>query len=100
MSAASPWKGRSPDMAKELAPIDISHVPELLRVAEDVRATNTPRVLRRNDEDIAMVVPLAPRSSAIRPASSNVAKALAAGYQAVPRLPQSLSVEEMVQIAS
>jgi hypothetical protein len=46
-------------MAKELAPIDISNVPELLRLAEEVRTTNTPRVLRRNDEDIAVVMPIA-----------------------------------------
>ena len=46
-------------MAKELAPIDISKLPELLRLAEEVRAANTPRVLRCNDEDVAILMPLA-----------------------------------------
>jgi hypothetical protein len=55
-------------MAKELVPIDISHFPDLVRLAEEVRATKVPRVLRRNDEDIAVMVPLAPRRHAtIRP---------------------------------
>lgn len=45
-------------MARELAGIDVSDSPELLRLAEEVRATGTPRVLRRNHEDIAVVTPL------------------------------------------
>ncbi|MPZ13626.1 MAG: hypothetical protein GEU73_04250 [Chloroflexi bacterium] len=51
-------------MAKELAPIDISHFPDLVRLAEEVRTTKIPRVLRRNDEDIAVMVPLVPRRRA------------------------------------
>lgn len=46
-------------MASEYAPIDISHTPELLKLAEEVQKTNRPRVLRRADEDIAVITPIA-----------------------------------------
>jgi hypothetical protein len=37
--------------------LDISDAPELIRVAEEVRASNTPCVLTRGDEEIAVVIP-------------------------------------------
>ena len=40
-------------------PIDISNHPDILRLAEEVRATRAPRVLKRNRESIAVVMPLA-----------------------------------------
>jgi len=46
-------------MAHERETIDITHNPDLVRLAETVRASNTPAVLRRDDEDIAVVMPLA-----------------------------------------
>ncbi len=48
-------------MAQERDILDITHNPELLRVAEEVRRSNTPRVLRVADEDVAVVVPVADR---------------------------------------
>jgi hypothetical protein len=45
-------------MVKERKAVDISHLPELLRLAEKVQATNEPYVLRREGEEIAAVVPL------------------------------------------
>lgn len=39
-------------------PVDISNVPELVRLAEDVRTTRQPRVLRRANEDLAVLAPL------------------------------------------
>jgi len=52
-------------MAKELKAIDISNVPELLRIAEEVRASNEPRILRRENEDLAILTPTKrPRRSA------------------------------------
>lgn len=47
-------------MRGNLKPLDISHVPELLRIVEEVRATNEPRVLRRDGEDLAVLVPSSP----------------------------------------
>ncbi len=44
-------------MAKELKCIDIGHVPELVRIVEEVQAANEPRVLRRNSEDVAILLP-------------------------------------------
>jgi hypothetical protein len=44
-------------MASELQPIDISRMPELAQLAEEVHATRTPRVLRRGDQDLALLVP-------------------------------------------
>lgn len=47
-------------MSKEIQPINVSDVPELLRIAEEVRASGRPRLLRRDDEDLAMLVPAPP----------------------------------------
>ena len=46
-------------MTNELAPIDISNVPDLMRLAEEVAASGKPRVLRREDVDIAILMPVA-----------------------------------------
>ena len=47
-------------MAHELAPIDISqaNAPSLAEVVEEVRRTNRPAVLRRADEDVAIISPV------------------------------------------
>lgn len=45
-------------MAKALRTIDITNSPELLRLAEDVRTSNEPRLLRRDSEDVAIVHPV------------------------------------------
>jgi hypothetical protein len=49
-------------MARELKAIDISNSPDLLKLAEEVQASETPYLLRRDGEDIAMLVP-APAAS-------------------------------------
>ncbi len=45
-------------MTSNYASIDISADPALLALAEDVRRTNRPRVLRRENEDIAVITPV------------------------------------------
>ena len=45
-------------MAKESKTIDVSNMPEALKIAEEVSATNEPRILRRNSEELAVVMPL------------------------------------------
>lgn len=45
-------------MAERHKSIDISDVPEILRLAEEVRRAGEPRVLQKDGEDLAMVVPL------------------------------------------
>jgi len=52
-------------MAEQPKAIDISDVPDILRLAEEVRRAGEPRVLRRDGEDLAMVVPL-PRAKKSR----------------------------------
>lgn len=45
-------------MAKELMPVDITDTPNLLRLAEEVRRSGQPRLLRRADEDLAVLTPV------------------------------------------
>jgi hypothetical protein len=49
-------------MAKEKAPkrIDISRMPELLTLAQEVQNTNEPRILQQEREDLAMLTPIKP----------------------------------------
>ena len=49
-------------MAKEKEPkrIDISRIPELLSIAQEVRSTNESAVLQQDSEDLAMLTPIQP----------------------------------------
>jgi hypothetical protein len=49
-------------MAKEKEPkrIDISGIPELLSIAQEVRNTNEPHILQQEREDLAMLTPITP----------------------------------------
>lgn len=38
-------------------PIDITNIPELVRIAEEVEATKTPRELKRENKTVAVIVP-------------------------------------------
>jgi hypothetical protein len=49
-------------MAQEREILDITDNPDLLRIAEEVRRSKTPRVLRAGDEDVAVVMPVADRT--------------------------------------
>ena len=44
--------------APEQEPLDITDLPELSRLADEVQATRRPRVWRRANKDVAMLVPL------------------------------------------
>lgn len=50
-------------MAKEKAPkrIDISRMPELLHLAQEVRSTNESAVLQQESEDLAILSPVTPK---------------------------------------
>ena len=50
-------------MSRDITPIDVGGLPELLRIAREVRRTNEPRMLRHRGEDIAVLAPVpgAPR---------------------------------------
>jgi hypothetical protein len=42
-----------------LIPFDINKLPDLISIAEKVRATRTPLILKHNSESIAVIMPLA-----------------------------------------
>ena len=44
-------------------PIDITTIPELVRIAEEVAATKTPRELKRENKTVAVIMP-APKATA------------------------------------
>jgi hypothetical protein len=50
----------SRDMNRHFTTIDISTLKpsDLLRIAEEVKATKTPRILRRDSEPVAMLMPV------------------------------------------
>src|SRR3712207_232677 len=48
-------------MASELNPIDISTIPELARLVDEVRTTGKPRRLQRDAMDVAILSPTRPR---------------------------------------
>src|SRR6266436_7115780 len=45
-------------MAADISPVEISNNPELLRLAEEVKATNKPRLLKRNNTPLAILSPI------------------------------------------
>ena len=45
-------------MAKERKPVDVSRVPELLRLAREVRDSGESRVLAHDDEELAILSPV------------------------------------------
>jgi hypothetical protein len=45
-------------MPSEARALDISNTPDLLRLAEEVRETNEPRLLTRNGEELAVIMPI------------------------------------------
>lgn len=47
-------------MERKLKRIDVSGVPALLNIAEEVRDTGEPRLLKRDGEDLAIVMPVKP----------------------------------------
>lgn len=51
-------------MLKETTPVDISNLPELLKLAEEVQTSRTPRLLKRGEDEIAVLSPVEP---AVRP---------------------------------
>jgi hypothetical protein len=45
-------------MAKEPRHIDISGIPELLKLVHEVRQTNEPMILQEEHEDVALLMPI------------------------------------------
>ena len=64
-------------MAREQKAVDISGMPELVRIVEAVRSSRQPQVLRRDNEDVALVVPLPARRKRRRGTAADHAAVLA-----------------------
>ena len=47
---------------KDLKQIDISRMPELLYLAHEVRSTNEPAVLQQENEELALLSPVRPKT--------------------------------------
>src|SRR6266702_3536225 len=46
-----------PTMSRSLTPIEISSIPDLVRLVEEVQATQTPRELQRDQKTVAVLMP-------------------------------------------
>ena len=46
-------------MAEDHQTMDISNNPDLLRLVEEVRRSNSPLILRQDDREIAVILPIA-----------------------------------------
>jgi hypothetical protein len=44
-------------MSRHIIPIDASNLPDLLKVAEEVNTTKTPRLIKRNGQTLALLLP-------------------------------------------
>ena len=51
-------------MSSHLTPLDISNMPDLVRLAEEVAATQQPRELKRDNQTVAVLTPVAPAKKA------------------------------------
>jgi hypothetical protein len=49
-------------MPEVYKPIDISNDPTPLKLAEEVHTTHEPRILPRDDEDLAVLMPVTPKA--------------------------------------
>ncbi len=77
-------------------PIDITNMPELVRIAEEVRASDQPRVLKRDNMPIAMLTPVKKKQSAR--AKSKAVKAALALAGAWKDLPSDQMEEDLDRI--
>ncbi len=54
-------------------PIDITTIPELARIAEEVEATRRPRELVRDNKPVAVITPVTPTRKARKPGAKTKA---------------------------
>ncbi len=66
-------------------PIDITNMPDLVRIAEEVEATNKPRALKRDNTPIAILAPVKlKQSSKAKSKAVKEALALAGAWKDLP----------------
>ena len=57
------WYNRG-TMSSNLTPLDISNMPELLDLVEEIEASKTPRALTRDDKVVAVLSPVVQKKKA------------------------------------
>jgi hypothetical protein len=67
-------------MSRTLTPLDISTMPDLVQIVEEVAATKTPRQLKRDNNIVAVLMP----SDTKRTTSIQDALALAGAWKDIP----------------
>ena len=67
-------------MSRMLTPLDISTMPDLVQIVEEVAATKQPRELKRNNQIVAVLTP----SNIKRTTSIQDALALAGAWKDLP----------------
>jgi hypothetical protein len=67
-------------MTANPTPIDISNMPNLARLAEEVEATRMPRILKRHKETVAILMPAEPASTAKKQQAIEETLALAGAW--------------------
>jgi hypothetical protein len=45
-------------MGRHLTPIDISNIPDLVRIVEDMKDAKEPRILKKGSAPVAMLMPM------------------------------------------
>jgi hypothetical protein len=53
-------------MARAVEPIEISRMPQVVRIVEEVRKTKTPRVLSRKRKPVAILRPFQPKRAPLK----------------------------------
>jgi hypothetical protein len=88
-------------MSRHLTPIDISKMPDLVRIVEDMKHSKEPRILKKGSAPVAMLMPMktpAERHNAIetfnfRPLKEVKLELLDAGYS-------EAEVQDMIEAMS
>ena len=47
------------NMNRYVTPIDISHIPDLVRIVEEMKDAKEPRILKQGSAPVAMLIPMA-----------------------------------------
>jgi hypothetical protein len=67
-------------MTVNSTPIDISNMPDLARLAEEVAATQKPRILKRHKKTVAILMPVEPVPTAKKQQAIKETLALAGSW--------------------
>src|SRR5947208_3035916 len=94
-------------MSRHLTPIDISNIPDLVRIVEEMKHTKEPRILKRGSSPVAMLMPMETATQRhktiepfdFKPLDEIKASFLAAGYTEAEVNDMIESMSELPQYA-